>query len=285
MYASRRATSSNSPPLALLYSVRYSVRSRTSSSSRSSFRRARCARIRAFQSSFVFCRAPAFPFRVPAPDLCPYERFSARSRARPRELVFASFSRMVPCSMSSRTSSRVMASSISSCASGSSQTRPLPTSSSSAASRFCSFRSLIVDLHFDVGRVQHANLALLRLVFDQFALATADLRGDPHRLRVAVDALEVVRVVDADFLEAARVEVARRRRRAEAGLDDRPLRLHATALLGEPAARLAPRRRDPLFLVVVLPVELRFALAVLLCERASGLVVQGRRLIGVAAGA
>jgi len=67
---------------------------------------------------------------------------------------------------------------------------------------FCAFRSLIVDLHFDVGRVQHADSALLRLVFDQFALATADLRGDPHRLRVAVDALKIVRVVHADLLEA-----------------------------------------------------------------------------------
>jgi len=64
---------------------------------------------------------------------------------------------------------------------------------------FCAFRSLIVDLHFDVGRVQHADSALLRLVFDQFALATADLRGDPHRLRVAVDALKIVRVVHADL--------------------------------------------------------------------------------------
>src|SRR5699024_10925114 len=99
-------------------------------------------------------------------------------------------------------SSRVIASAISSCCSGSNQTRFFPTSRTSAASRRCALRSLIlVHLDFDVGRVEHPDSVVFGLLLDALAFATADRGADPHGVGVAVDTLQIVGVLDADLLE------------------------------------------------------------------------------------
>src|SRR6056297_3629239 len=192
---------------------------------------------------------------------------------------------MMPWSTRSRISSRVIASAISSCSSGSSQTRPFPTSRTSAASRFWEPRSLIVVyLHFDVGRVQHANLLVLADLLDPLAFAAADLAGDPLRLGVAVDVAEVVGVVDANFLEAAGVKATGGFRRSEAGGDLRATALEATALFRQPTTWGTPRLGRPFFHVVVLSLEGGFALSLLLGERRVGLLVEFRGLVRVPTG-
>src|SRR6056297_2861227 len=154
---------------------------------------------------------------------------------------------MIPSSTSSRMSSRVIASAISSCSPGSSQTRFSPTSRMSAASRFWAERSVIgFDLHFDVGWVQHANLLVFTDLLDPFALPLADLAGDPNRLGVAIDLVEVVGVVDTDFLEAAGVESAGGFRRSEPGGDLRAAALHAASLFRERTTRATPGFRRAL---------------------------------------
>src|SRR6056297_2326311 len=107
--------------------------------------------------------------------------------------------------------------------------------------------SLLTHLDFHVRGVEHADARVLRFLLDAFALASADLRGDADGLDVPVDALQVVHVVDADFLEARGVLASNRLRRAEAGLDGRALALDAASLLREGAAWLAPGGRDALF--------------------------------------
>src|SRR6056297_843530 len=109
--------------------------------------------------------------------------------------------------------------------------------------------SLLTHLDFHVRGVEHADARVLRFLLDALALASADLRGDADGLDVAVDALQVGHVVDADFLEARGVFAAGGFRRAEAGLDGGPLALDAAALFREVAAWLAPGRRNALFLV------------------------------------
>src|SRR6056297_278555 len=192
---------------------------------------------------------------------------------------------MIPWSTKFRISSRVIASAISSCSSGSSQTRRSPTSRMSAASRFCDPRSLIVvDLHFDVGWVQHANLLVLADLLDPLAFAATDLAGDPYCLGVAVDVVEVVGVVHTDFLEAAGMQATGGFRRTEAGRDLRAATLEAAALFREATTWAAPRLGRPLFHVVALALEGGFALALLLGECRVGFVVEVGRLVGVAAG-
>src|SRR6056297_3901225 len=110
--------------------------------------------------------------------------------------------------------------------------------------------SLLTHLDFHVRGVEHADARVLCFLLDALALAGADLRGDTDGLDVTVDALQVVHVVNADFLEARRVLAAGRLRRAEASLDGGAFALDTAALLRELAARTSPRRRHALFLVV-----------------------------------
>src|SRR6056297_3542369 len=192
---------------------------------------------------------------------------------------------MRPSSTSSRISSRVIASAMSPWASGSSQTRFSPTSKTSAASRFCAERSVICfHLDFLVGRVQDADALLLGFLFDPFALACANGRRDPNRLAGAVDAFEIVEVLDVDFLEAAWVFAPDGFRRSVAGLDFRTLALDTAALLGQRPAGSTPGFRRPLFLVVVLSVELRFALAFSSGEESLLILGEVGRLLGQPAG-
>jgi hypothetical protein len=144
--------------------------------------------------------------------------------------------------------------------------------------------SSFFDLPFDVRRVEDADFFFFGDLLDPFALPCADLRRDPNGLGVAVDALEIVHVVRADLLKPGRVEPAGVLRRAEARLDHGAFALDAAALLREVAAGLPPRFGHALFRVVLLSTERGLALAVLLCECARGLVVERRRLVGVAAG-
>jgi len=104
------------------------------------------------------------------------------------------------------------------------------------------------------------------------------------RFDVAVDALQIVHVVDADFLEARGVFAANGFRRAKARLDRRALAFDSTAELRQRAAGASPGCADALFLVVVLSVESRLADAVSLCQQSRVLVVKVRGLLGVAAG-
>src|SRR6056297_1029411 len=192
---------------------------------------------------------------------------------------------MRPSSTSSRISSRVIASAMSPWASGSSQTRFSPTSKTSAASRFCAERSVICfHLDFLVGRVQDADALLLGFLFDPFALACANGRRDPNGLAIAVDALEIVEVLDVDFLEAAGVFASNGLRRPVTGLDLRALALDTAALLGQRPAGSTPGFRRPLFLVVVLSVELRLPFALASVEESLFVLGELGRLLSQPAG-
>src|SRR6056297_3635618 len=144
--------------------------------------------------------------------------------------------------------------------------------------------SLLTHLDFHVRGVEHADARVLCFLLDALALASADLRGDADGLDLTVDALQVVHVVDADFLEARWVFATGRLRRSEAGFDGGTLTLDTAALFREGAAWLAPGRRNALFLVMVLSVELRATDAVSLGQQSGRLVVEGRRLVGETTG-